>query len=113
VWPAARRFGPELIIVSAGFDAHWADPLGGLGLTLTGYANLSAELIAMADALCQGRVIFALEGGYNLDALSHSVVNVAHALCRDGQIDDSLGAAPRPAPDVRALVDEVRRQHRL
>ncbi|MFN8565544.1 MAG: hypothetical protein U0703_28820 [Anaerolineae bacterium] len=49
VWLAAERFAPELILVSAGFDAHWTDLLAGMSLTLTGYAHLTRELMRMAD----------------------------------------------------------------
>ena len=74
IWPAAERFKPDLIIVSAGFDAHWLDPIAGMRLELTGYAHLTRELIKMAEKLCGGKIVFAMEGGYNLDALSHGMV---------------------------------------
>src|SRR5207245_10028432 len=78
VWPIVTRFQPELILVSAGFDAHWADPLGQIQLTLPGYVHLTRELMAMAQKLCGGKIIFVLEGGYNLESLSHGVLNVAY-----------------------------------
>src|SRR5260221_6101812 len=93
VWPAARRFQPELILVSAGFDAHWADPLGQIKLSLKGYDNLTRQLIQMAEVLCEGRIVFVLEGGYNLNSLSYGVLNVAYALLGDSQVADPLGAA--------------------
>ncbi|HEX2620812.1 MAG TPA: histone deacetylase, partial [Phototrophicaceae bacterium] len=55
IWRAARRFQPELILVSAGFDAHWSDPLAMMRLSLNDYAHLSHELIRMADELCGGK----------------------------------------------------------
>lgn len=114
VWPLARRYQPELLIVSAGFDAHWADPLAGMRLSLTGYAHLTRELIRMAETCCSGRIVFALEGGYNLDALGHGVRNVAHALLGDDLVSDPLGPAPHVTDrDIRPLIERVRAAHNL
>lgn len=98
VWPAARRFAPELILVSAGFDAHWQDPLGGLTLTLDGYAALNRALMAMADELSSGRIIFLLEGGYSLPVLADGVLDVARSLLGDAAADDPL---PMPSQAAR------------
>ncbi|GAC1341958.1 MAG: histone deacetylase [Candidatus Dormibacteria bacterium] len=73
VLPAVRRHRPQLIVVSAGFDAHEADPIGGLGLPTDAY-GAAAELIAnVAGEVADGRMLWALEGGYDLDALRASV----------------------------------------
>src|SRR5205807_3882537 len=56
--PAADRFDPQLILVSAGFDANWDDPLGGLNLSTAGFAKLMGILIEQARFLCQGRIVF-------------------------------------------------------
>src|SRR5258708_680116 len=113
VWPAARRFQPELILVSAGFDAHWADPLGQLNLSLKGIDYLSRELLAMASALCDGKILFVLEGGYNLTSLSHGALNVAYAALGDSQLVDPLGPAKGKETDISDLVSQVKRLHRL
>jgi acetoin utilization deacetylase AcuC-like enzyme len=63
------QFAPQLILVSAGFDGHFRDPLGGLTVTQAGYASAAASLINAADRHCNGRICFVLEGGYNLQAL--------------------------------------------
>ena len=68
--PALRRFEPELLILSAGFDAHELDPLGGLGLRDEDFHWVTAELARVADELCQGRVVSILEGGYSLQGLA-------------------------------------------
>lgn len=115
VWPAAERFQPELVMVSAGFDAHWADPLAGMRLTLTGYAHLTRELIRMSGQLCGGKIVFALEGGYNLTALAHGVRNVAHALLGDDEVSDPIGP-PRddsPEPDIEPLTYLLRKIHNI
>jgi acetoin utilization deacetylase AcuC-like enzyme len=113
VWPAARRFEPQLIMVSAGFDAHWADPLAMMSLTLSGYAHLSRELVAMAAELCQGRVVFALEGGYNLDVLGNGVLNICYALLGCDEIADPLGSQQNNEPSVERLLSAVKQIHHL
>jgi acetoin utilization deacetylase AcuC-like enzyme len=67
--PALDEFEPDLVIVSAGFDAHEADPLGGLLLRDEDYGWITTELQAIADGACQGRIVSMLEGGYDLEAL--------------------------------------------
>ncbi|HEY5632442.1 MAG TPA: histone deacetylase family protein [Burkholderiaceae bacterium] len=69
-WPALRRFAPQMLFVSAGFDAHRDDDISQLGWGDADYRWLSDELVAMADELCQGRIVSMLEGGYNLHALA-------------------------------------------
>ena len=71
--PAVERFRPDFILVSAGFDAHHADPLGGMNLTESGYARLTDLTRAWAAQHCGGRIVSTLEGGYDLDALARSV----------------------------------------
>lgn len=118
VWPAVHRYAPQLILVSAGFDAHWADPLGGMLLTLSGFDHLTRELIRMAEECCDGRIIFILEGGYNLSAVAHGLLNVAYALLGDTTVSDPLGvpngfktrnAAALPPIDV--LLDGITAIH--
>ncbi|MDR0779225.1 MAG: histone deacetylase family protein [Pseudomonadales bacterium] len=73
VLPVLDAFRPQLLLVSAGFDAHRDDPLGGLCLDESTYAWLGATLRAIAQQHCQGRLLSVLEGGYNLSALGPSV----------------------------------------
>jgi acetoin utilization deacetylase AcuC-like enzyme len=113
VWPAARRFKPDLILVSAGFDAHWVDPLAGLHLDLEGFGHLTRELIRMARELCGGRIVFVMEGGYDLDALSHGVLNIAYALRGQDQVVDPLGGVDLPQQDTSALADQLVALHQL
>ncbi len=70
--PAARAFRPEFVLVSAGFDAHAADPLGGMQLTAAGFADLTRRACRLAGAACAGRLVSVLEGGYALGALADS-----------------------------------------
>lgn len=113
VWPLAQRFRPGLILVSAGYDAHWDDPLAGMSLSLTGYARLARELVRMADRLCDGRIVFTLEGGYELDVLAYGVLNAFYAMLGKGTIADPLGPSPRPERAVDTLIARLREIHRL
>lgn len=78
--PALRRFGAELIIISAGLDAHFKDPLGGLNFTDDDFHWITAELMKVADESAHGRVVSILEGGYSLDALATGVAAHVRAL---------------------------------
>ncbi|MBO89930.1 MAG: acetoin utilization protein [Rickettsiales bacterium] len=79
IMPALRLFAPEIIFISAGFDAHQADPLAQLNLVETDYSWVTSELLSIADEVCDGRIVSTLEGGYNLEALANSVM--AHVNC--------------------------------
>ena len=74
VLPIIRQFDPQLILVSAGYDAHKDDPLASMNLDVKGFGQLVSQLSALARDLCEGRMLFVLEGGYNLKALSEAVV---------------------------------------
>jgi len=73
ILPALREFAPEMLLISAGFDAHEGDPLAQLRLTEDDFDWVTGELLKVADDLCKGRVVSTLEGGYNLRALGDSV----------------------------------------
>ena len=70
----AERFRPEFVLVSAGFDAHVKDPLGGMRVSTEGFAWMTRALLDVADTYAQGRLVSFLEGGYDADALGASVV---------------------------------------
>ena len=80
VFPALRAFSPDLILVSAGFDAHESDPLATLRLVEDDYAWVSERLCGIADEVCGGRLVATLEGGYDLGALAASVAVHVRAL---------------------------------
>ena len=79
--PAVDDFRPQLLLVSAGFDAHWRDPLAQLRLQAGDYTWISEELVALANRHCGGRMVSSLEGGYDLAALAESSVAHVGALC--------------------------------
>lgn len=74
VLPAVDAFAPEFLLISAGFDAHRDDPLAGMNLVEDDFAWITAQLCDLADQHCQGRIVSALEGGYDLEALGASAL---------------------------------------
>jgi acetoin utilization deacetylase AcuC-like enzyme len=112
--PAARAFAPDLVIVSAGFDAHERDPLADMRVTERGFAAMASLLAQLADETCGGKLALMLEGGYDLGALTASVratlevltgrredfprgpqTTTVHAI---DQAREALGAAGRAVP---------------
>ncbi len=99
---------PDLILVSAGFDAHEYDPISRMAVTTEGFGQMTDRLLTMADEMCAG-LAFVLEGGYGLDTLSDGVTKV-HEVCH--------GYEPAPEPDTirepdEAVIDEARSIHGL
>jgi acetoin utilization deacetylase AcuC-like enzyme len=80
VLPAANAYRPQLVLISAGFDAHARDPLGSMRLTEEGFADLARRVVQVADAHAEGRVVAILEGGYDPQALGDSVAATLAAL---------------------------------
>jgi acetoin utilization deacetylase AcuC-like enzyme len=112
VGPVAWRFQPELILVSAGYDAHWDDPLASMLLSIAGYTAIARALRELAEELCAGRLVFTLEGGYHLQALAYAILNTFGVLLGDDEwpLVDPLGPSPhreRPADDVIARVKQI------
>jgi acetoin utilization deacetylase AcuC-like enzyme len=82
ILPAVDRFAPDLIVISAGFDAHWRDPLASLNLSEDDFAWATERLMELADRHAGGRIVSLLEGGYDLRGLSDSVAAHVAALMR-------------------------------
>jgi acetoin utilization deacetylase AcuC-like enzyme len=82
IFPAMGHFAPDLVMVSAGFDAHRDDPLANLNLDESDYAWVTSQLVGFAARYCHGRLVSSLEGGYDLDALARSVAVHVAALMR-------------------------------
>jgi acetoin utilization deacetylase AcuC-like enzyme len=91
--PVARGFQPQLILVSAGFDAHWSDQLAMMRVSVKGFAKMAVILKELAAELCQGRLVFTLEGGYNLQVVASSIKAVFDVLLGNSEIDDPVGEA--------------------
>jgi acetoin utilization deacetylase AcuC-like enzyme len=84
VSPIAESYKPELIVVSAGFDAYTEDPLAGMNVSPKGFAGMTRTILNLADKVCQGKIVFALEGGYHLVGLQRCVVRVLDELTGNG-----------------------------
>ena len=111
--PAAHRFRPDLVLVSAGFDGHWLDPLASMTLSVAGFAHLAEEVITLARAVCDGRVAFFLEGGYDLEVLS-SAVEATCAVIHGLPFSDPIGPAPgHSEPNIDRVLAAVKAIHNL
>ena len=114
VLPALRRYRPQLILVSAGYDAHFADEIAGQQLSVDGYGALVAMLKDAAEELCGGRLLLALEGGYHLVALPWSIRRTIEVLRGDPLTPDPLGALVSDTPrGFDAMLAEVKVLHAL
>ncbi len=111
--PLARRYQPQLVLASVGYDAHWSDPLAMENLSLAGYARLARTLAQIAQEQCAGRIVFALEGGYDLEAVAQGAAVTFRALLGDVDIADPLGPPPRPDRALGDYVEQLRALHRL
>jgi acetoin utilization deacetylase AcuC-like enzyme len=111
--PAIRDFTPQLILVSAGFDGHWADPLGPLAISVAGYAALTQRLVSLAEEICGGRIVLVLEGGYDPPALSACVVAALRVLLGRDPGPDPLGPSGVREPDITHVIEAVRERHPL
>lgn len=97
--PIAEAFKPQVLLVSAGFDISADDPLGGMRVTPDGFDALAAELADLAGRLCQGRVLFILEGGYDFRALAEGSKRILTRL-------SGTAGPPAVKPDVSAAVEK-------
>lgn len=114
ILPAVVRFKPDLIVVSAGFDCHWADPLAPMNVSVTGYAALAQKVYDTAAEVCEGRLVCALEGGYDLRALAACVLATLRVLQgHPDLVEDPLGIQRAPATDVGAVIAQLQRTHPL
>jgi acetoin utilization deacetylase AcuC-like enzyme len=113
--PVARRFQPQLILVSAGFDAHWADHLAMMRVTITGFAQMAMILKELAAELCRGHLVFTLEGGYNLRVVASSTKATFDVLLGNSEMDDPLGKASmaRKPEGFEEHIEAIKRIHHL
>lgn len=106
VVPLADAFHPEVVLVSAGFDTHRDDPLGGMAVTEAGYANMTRILLDIASRHCEGRMVVALEGGYDLNGLARSVQAMISEM--KGTPLGAVMKAGEPCRGVMQTVDSVK-----
>lgn len=113
--PVASIFKPELVLASAGYDAHWADDISMAQLSVGGYAQIVGMIKKVAEESCQGRTVFALEGGYNTESLSACIKATLEVLLGEKNIVDPMGKPTwtgKPA-GVDAVIQTGRRIHGL
>ncbi|HLJ80599.1 MAG TPA: histone deacetylase [Ktedonobacterales bacterium] len=94
LWPVADRLKPDVILLSAGFDAHWRDPMADERLCTADYSDLTREVIEIADRYCDGRIVAVQEGGYDLDVMGQCAATVLFALTGSDAVVDNLGEPP-------------------
>jgi acetoin utilization deacetylase AcuC-like enzyme len=112
--PIARRFQPQLILVSAGYDPSWTDRLGSMLVTTHGFFQLTRRLVLLANELCEGKLVMTLEGGYGLEGLAYGVVASFAAMLGDEAFTDPIGPAPRPELAFdQSYLDRLRALHSL
>jgi acetoin utilization deacetylase AcuC-like enzyme len=98
-WPILKAFKPQLILVSAGFDAYKDDPLAGMRLEAECFGRLTARIAAIADEWCEGRLVVLTEGGYHLKGIADSLRSVIDAL-EGKRIDGGLSGTVAPRGDA-------------
>jgi acetoin utilization deacetylase AcuC-like enzyme len=111
--PAARRFRPEMILISCGFDAHRDDPLAAMNVTREGYRDMGAIARALADDLCEGRILFVLEGGYAASGLTDGVNAVLDVITGEESPELSKSAPVSTGKVLDSVVEQVARAHQL
>jgi acetoin utilization deacetylase AcuC-like enzyme len=112
ITPLAKKLRPQIIFVSAGYDAHWRDPLASLAMTAGGYYRLSKKLVELAGEICAGKIVFVLEGGYDAQNVANGVRAAFAALtgADQPQVED---VNPYPEPDISACLRDVKRVNLL
>jgi len=108
--PVALEFKPELILLSAGFDTYYQDPLGAMQVTPEGYAAMTRILLTIADTCCQGRFVVVLEGGYHLSGLVKSVKAVLNEMLDETHFSEERLSLMEKDVDERtteAIIDKV------
>ena len=113
ITPLSYRFEPDFIMVSAGFDAHWTDPLASLQLTTFGYYQLAQRITTLASSLCNSRLLFVQEGGYDPDTLADCVGSILCAMAGDPPPVHDQGAHPYPETSIDHLLQEALSIHKV
>ena len=112
VLPVLRQFEPDLILVSAGLDAHERDPLGGMRLSTGAFAAMTLDLRAVAEDCCRGRIVSVTEGGYDLQALAASLDGVIEAHASPASPAGSWPSSGLTSQRGKQAIDVVRQAHR-
>jgi acetoin utilization deacetylase AcuC-like enzyme len=111
VVPAARAFAPDVILISCGFDAHRDDPLASMEISQAGYRAMSTIMCGLAETLCDGRIVFILEGGYSLAGVREGAEAVLETLTTASPDPHPSSIALEPGATLTAIVDRVGAVH--
>jgi acetoin utilization deacetylase AcuC-like enzyme len=109
--PTFEAFRPQMLLVSAGFDAHWNDPITMLGLSTAGYFHISRRLVELAAEFCGGKVVFVLEGGYDPHNVANGAEAVFRALTQPGSAFEAGDASAHREPGIESRLEEIRQWH--
>jgi len=107
--PVALEYEPELVLLSAGFDIYFQDPLGGMKVTSKGFACLARILLDIAETCCQGRFAVTLEGGYHIGGLTSSVKMVLNEMCGETRVSagELTGMCKEANPSIDSIIKNV------
>ncbi|MBI5943111.1 MAG: histone deacetylase [Chloroflexi bacterium] len=105
--PLVESFRPQMLLISAGFDAHWNDPLTSLGLSTRGYYEMSKKLVGIADEYCGGKIVFVLEGGYDPHNVANGAGAVFDALTHSQLSHDPNDPSPYTDVDHESRIAEI------
>jgi acetoin utilization deacetylase AcuC-like enzyme len=109
-----KRFQPQLILVSAGYDGHWCDPFSNLNLSLDFYNWITQFLLDMANEYCKGKIVFTLEGGYHTDMLAYGVANCFRILNGMEGLEDPFGKVKSKSSTLPVgYIDALKKLHKL
>ena len=110
--PIALDFNPDLIFISAGYDAHWMDPIAGMNLSATGFAAIVKEILLWAKQCTNNKVVALLEGGYHADALAHAVLTTTRLFVDPkAKPSDPFGKSDKPDEDVKFYLEKLIQFH--
>ena len=107
------KFKPDLVLISAGFDPYYKDPLGGMKVTPVGFAYLTRILMDIADHCCGGKLVATLEGGYHIDGLAESIKAVLIEMQDRTHVSDDVlaqmenDAGSQIDPVIKRVMDQV------
>jgi acetoin utilization deacetylase AcuC-like enzyme len=111
--PMVKAFRPQMLLISAGFDSHWNDPITSLGLSTRGFYEVSKKLVEMAGEFCDGKIVFVLEGGYDPNNVANGVAAVFDALTNRPLRNEAHDTSPYKEPDYESRLREIRTRHGL
>lgn len=107
--PVVESFRPQMLFISAGFDAHWNDPITSLGVSTRGFYTVSKKLVDLAEEYCSGKIVFVLEGGYDPRNVANGAMAVFDALTNSPLRNDPHDSSPHREPDHESRIAEIRK----